>query len=127
MRVKLRVRNTGSRPGREVAQIYGAAPQGSLGKPARVLAAFRKTKLLRPGEAQSLSIEFPVERLASFDDSGASGCRNAWVLEPGSYTIFARPGRARRVVRGRVLRGAAARALAARGGRCPPPCRSAAS
>ena len=91
VRVKLRVRNTGSRPGREVAQIYGAAPQGSLGKPARVLAAFRKTKLLQPGEAQSLLIEFPVERLASFDDSGASGCRNAWVLEPGSYTIFAGP------------------------------------
>ena len=88
VRVRLDVRNTGSRPGREVAQVYARAPQGLLGKPQRTLCAFQKTKLLQPGESQRLTLVFPVQSLASFDDSGATGHKNAWVLEAGSYELF---------------------------------------
>ena len=88
VRVRLDARNTGSRPGREVAQVYARAPQGLLGKPQRTLCAFQKTKLLQPGESQRLTLVFPVQSLASFDDSGATGHKNAWVLEAGSYELF---------------------------------------
>lgn len=88
VRVRLDVRNTGSCPGREVAQVYARAPQGLLGKPQRTLCAFQKTKLLQPGESQRLTLVFPIQSLASFDDSGATGHKNAWVLEAGSYELF---------------------------------------
>ena len=88
VRVRLDVRNTGSCPGREVAQVYACAPQGLLGKPQRTLCAFQKTKLLQPGESQRLTLVFPIQSLASFDDSGATGHKNAWVLEAGSYELF---------------------------------------
>lgn len=88
VRVKVTVKNTGSCDGKEVAQVYACAPQGSLGKASRVLCAFQKTKLLHPGQSQALTITFPVTAMASFDDSGATGHKNAWVLEPGDYGIF---------------------------------------
>lgn len=88
VRVKATVENTGARPGKEVVQVYVSAPQGTLGKPFRELRAFQKTKLLRPGESQVLTINFLVPSMASFDDSGATGHENAWVLEAGNYGIY---------------------------------------
>ena len=88
VRVKATVENTGSRPGKEVVQVYSSAPQGKLGKPARELRAFQKTKLLQPGESQVLTITFPAPFMASFDDSGTTGHKNAWVLESGDYGIY---------------------------------------
>ena len=52
----VRVKNTGAVAGKEVVQIYAAAPQGKLGKPARALAAFGKTKCLAPGEVQEMKL-----------------------------------------------------------------------
>lgn len=80
--------NTGSRPGREVVQVYVEAPQGKLGKPARALCAFGKTRELAPGETETLSFTVPFARLASYDDSGATGCKSTWVLEAGEYTFY---------------------------------------
>lgn len=88
VRVKATVKNTGSYAGKEVVQVYGAAPQGVLGKAARVLCAYEKTKLLQPGECQVLDMKFPVNNLASFDDSGATGHKDAWVLEAGDYAVY---------------------------------------
>ena len=88
VRVKVAVKNTGSCSGKEVVQVYGSAPQGALGKAARVLAAFQKTKLLRPGETQTLNLTFGLDALASFDDSGATGHKDVWVLEAGEYGIY---------------------------------------
>ena len=82
------VTNTGSRAGKEVVQAYVECPQGALGKPARVLAAFQKTALLNPGETASVSLEFALSDLASYDDSGASGNASCFVLEAGTYTVY---------------------------------------
>lgn len=82
------VENTGSRPGKEVVQIYCSAPQGKLGKPNRILCAFEKTKTLAPGESQRFEISVPMSRLASYDDSGVTGNRFCFVLEKGNYDFY---------------------------------------
>ncbi len=81
------VTNTGKRAGREVVQLYFSAPQGKLGKPRRVLAAFAKTRLLGPGETECLALSFPISSMASYDDSGKVRA-SAWVLEEGEYRFF---------------------------------------
>lgn len=78
------VTNEGSCPGREVVQVYYCAPQGKLGKPARELAGYRKTRLLAPGESEQVSIRFPLAQMASYDDLGKVA-KSAWVLEKGEY------------------------------------------
>ena len=85
--VRGRVSNTGAYPGREVIQVYFSAPQGKLGKPARQLATFKKTRLLQPGETQNLSLRFPIDRMASYDDLGKVQ-KAAWVMEAGEYRIY---------------------------------------
>ena len=81
------VTNTGSVPGKEVVQLYYGAPQGLLGKPARVLAAFKKTELLAPGASEMVVLSFPVKSMASYDDLGKI-CKSAYVLEKGSYAFY---------------------------------------
>ena len=83
------VKNAGNVPGREVVQIYCSAPQGKLGKPARVLCGFDKTRTLQPGESQTISFEIPLESVASYDDSGVTGHKSAWILEQGGYVFYA--------------------------------------
>ena len=80
--VKAHVQNTGSRPGKEVAQLYVSAPQGRLDKPYQSLAAFAKTEELQPGEVQELTLAFDLRDLASYDEA-----RAAWVLEEGDYVL----------------------------------------
>ena len=84
---RVRVENTGSVPGKEVVQLYYSAPQGLLGKPARVLGTFAKTKKLAPGEAEALTLTLPIRDMASFDDLGKVQ-KSAWVLEKGAYRFF---------------------------------------
>lgn len=79
------VKNIGSCPGKEVVQLYCTAPQGRLGKPAKVLCAFAKTGTLAPGESQTLRLTAPWRNFASYDDSGVTGHRSAFVLEAGDY------------------------------------------
>lgn len=80
------VRNVGKVPGKEVVELYYSAPQGKLGKPARELAAFKKTKLLSPGESESLALSFDISDMASFDDLGKIK-KSAFVLEKGAYSF----------------------------------------
>ena len=82
---RARVVNTGNVPGKEVVQIYCEAPQGRLGKPSRSLCAYRKTIKLDPGQYQDLKFKVPVRAIASYDDSGVTGHKSAWVLEEGTY------------------------------------------
>ncbi len=86
IQISLDVCNTGKYSGKEVVQVYFSAPQGKLGKPARQLAAFRKTKELQPGESQHLILTFPVAQMASYDDLGKIR-KSAYLLEAGSYTF----------------------------------------
>ena len=81
------VTNTGAVAGKEVVQLYYSAPQGKLGKPARELAAYAKTKLLAPGERETLALTFDVSFMASFDDLGKIQ-KSAYVLEKGNYAFY---------------------------------------
>ena len=81
------VKNTGARPGKEVVQLYCTAPQGLLGKPSKVLCAFAKTKTLGPGESRTLTLTVPWRNFASYDDSGTTGYKSAFVLEAGDYVF----------------------------------------
>lgn len=87
MRVTAEVCNVGELPGKEVVQVYYSAPQGKLGKPARELAAFCKTRLLQPGETQRVSLEFGINDMASYDDLGKVE-KSAYVLEKGEYRFY---------------------------------------
>lgn len=80
------VKNTGNVPGKEVVELYYSAPQGKLGKPAIELAAFKKTKLLAPGESEAIALSFDINDMASFDDLGKVK-KSAFVLEKGVYTF----------------------------------------
>lgn len=83
------VTNTGdSYSGKEVVQIYYSAPQGKLGKPIAELAAYAKTNEIAPKASQTLTITFPVKNMASYDDSGKSGYKSAWVMEAGEYKLL---------------------------------------
>ena len=88
IRFETQVKNSGDRTGREVVQAYVCCPQGRLGKPLRSLIEFEKTGELKPGEIQTLRFEIPLERLASYDDSGVTGHKSCWVLEEGTYRFF---------------------------------------
>ncbi len=81
------VKNTGNVAGKEVVQLYYSAPQGKLGKPARELGAFKKTKLLAPGEEETLVLTFDINDMASFDDLGKVQ-KSAYVLEKGNYAFY---------------------------------------
>lgn len=74
--------------GKETVQVYYEAPQGKLGQPAKALAAFAKTKILQPGETERLTLQFSVNSMASYDDSGVTGYPSAYVLEEGSYHFY---------------------------------------
>ncbi len=80
--VSVTVKNTGSVAGKEVAQVYVTAPKGSLEKPAQELKAFAKTRELKPGEQQVLTMQIPVRMLASFDEAGSQ-----WLTDGGQYTF----------------------------------------
>ncbi len=87
VKLSVRLKNTGSFPGKEVVQAYMAAPQGKLGKAKRVLCAFGKTKELKPGEETLIKLHFNMRDFGSFDDLGKiSKC--AFILEQGEYTIW---------------------------------------
>lgn len=82
------VSNTGQYAGKEVVQLYVQCPCGRLGKPSKVLIAFNKTRLLAPGETQTLTLRAPLRAFASYDDTGITGHKSAWVLEQGAYQFY---------------------------------------
>lgn len=84
IRLSACVTNVGERAGKEVVQVYAQAPQGKLGKPARTLVSFVKTRLLAHGETQTVFLSFAVDSLASYDDLGKVA-KSAYVCEAGGY------------------------------------------
>lgn len=82
------VKNIGSYKGKEVIEVYCEAPQGKLGKAARVLCGFEKTRELAPQEEQVVEIAVDIAKLASYDDSGVTGNKSCYVLEAGEYKFY---------------------------------------
>ena len=76
------VQNTGSTPGRESVQLYVSSPEGGLIKPARELKAFAKTRMLNPGEKETLVFFLKDDDLASFNEVSSS-----WEVARGWYNL----------------------------------------
>lgn len=69
--------------GKEVVQVYVSLPLGKIEKEYRRLCAFTKTRVLNPGESQTVELSFTAKDLCSYDDE-----RAVWFLEAGNYGIF---------------------------------------
>ncbi len=82
--VSVDVRNTGKRDGKEVVQLYVAAPDNKgANKPVKELKAFAKTSELKPGESEMVNMTFSPAELASFN-----GDTNEWVVDEGTYNLL---------------------------------------
>lgn len=81
-KIEVKVKNTGDFAGKQVVQLYSGAPAGALGKPEKVLVAFKKTGELQPGEEQLLTFCVDDYLLSSYDD-----LRHMYVLEAGKYVL----------------------------------------
>lgn len=88
VKLSVSVKNIGSYKGKEVIEVYCEAPQGKLGKAARVLCGFEKTRELAPQEEQVVEIAVDISKLASYDDSGVTGNKSCYVLEAGEYKFY---------------------------------------
>ncbi len=81
---RVKVTNTGDRAGKDTVQVYYSAPYyGTIEKSAINLGGFVKTKLLAPSESETVTVEFEINSMASYDMN-----KEAWVLEKGDYTVI---------------------------------------
>ena len=80
--VQVTIKNSGKTAGKEIAQVYVAAPKGTIEKPQHELKGFAKTRELKPGESQTLTIQMEKRDLASFDEANSR-----WLTEAGTYTF----------------------------------------
>lgn len=91
--VEVKVTNTGKAAGKDVVQLYATTPyyNGGIEKASAVLVGFGKTKLLQPGESDTVRVEFTAQDMASFDwnDANSNGY-TGYELEHGEYVISAR-------------------------------------
>lgn len=89
--VPVTVKNTGSVAGKEVVQLYASAPYtlGGIEKAHKVLVGFAKTKLLQPGESETVTVSFDPYSAASYDyrDANNNGF-SGYELEAGEYTLY---------------------------------------
>ena len=82
--VKVDVRNTGSRAGRNVVELFVAAPNSKkLNKPEKELRNYAKTRLLQPGQTETVTMTVKTEDLASFNEKAS-----AWKTDAGVYTFM---------------------------------------
>ena len=82
--VTVTVKNTGKLEGKEVVELYISAPDNkAANKPAKELKAFAKTKQLKPGESETLTLSVTAAELASFDEAAS-----AWVVAEGEYQFL---------------------------------------
>ena len=81
--VRVSVKNSGKVAGKEVVQVYVAAPGNDMDKPARELKGFAKTEKLLPGQSETVEITIPYESLASFNETDSQ-----WQVEGGTYSVM---------------------------------------
>ena len=80
--VKVNVKNTGARAGKEVVQVYASMPEGKLDKVYQDLVGYSKTSLLLPGQEEEHEISFKLSDFASYDEES-----EAYILEAGEHLI----------------------------------------
>lgn len=78
--IEVKVTNTGKRAGKNVVELFVAAPQGKLEKPAKELKAFCKTGIIAPGNSETVIMEWDAMDMASFNEKTSS-----WELAKGTY------------------------------------------
>lgn len=82
--VSVTVKNSGECEGKEVVELYISAPDSkAANKPAKELKAYAKTKNLKPGESETLTLNVAAADLASFDEASS-----AWVVAWGEYQFL---------------------------------------
>ena len=82
--ISVTVKNTGSLEGKEVVELYISAPDNkAANKPAKELKAFAKTKVLKAGESEKVTLTVNAADLASFDEAAS-----AWVVAEGEYQFL---------------------------------------
>ena len=82
--IKVDVKNTGNRAGRNVVELFVAAPNSKkLNKPEKELRNYAKTKLLQPGEEETITMKVSTSDLASFNEKAS-----AWKTDAGIYTFM---------------------------------------
>ena len=82
--VSVTVKNTGAREGKEVVELYVSAPDNkAANKPAKELKAFAKTKALKAGESETVTMTVKAADLASFDEAAS-----AWIVAEGEYQFL---------------------------------------
>lgn len=80
--VTVQVKNTGSRAGSTVVQVYVSDQESKLERPHKELKGFQKVHL-KPGEIGEVTIPLDMRSLAYFDDTA-----QAWVAEAGEYDVL---------------------------------------
>ena len=82
--VSVTVKNTGTRAGRNVVELFVAAPNSKkLNKPEKELRNYTKTRLLQPGETETVTMTVTTQDLASFNEK-----LSAWKTDAGIYTFM---------------------------------------
>ena len=82
--VKVDVKNTGKKAGRNVVELFVAAPNSKkLNKPEKELRNYAKTRELQPGQTETVTMQVKVEDLASFNEKAS-----AWKTDAGRYTFL---------------------------------------
>lgn len=83
IRLSCRITNAGDKEGKEVAQVYVAAPNSGQQRPSKELKTFHKTNLLQPGESETVTFTLPKSDLAQYDETSKQ-----WKLQEGIYRFF---------------------------------------
>ncbi len=81
------IKNTGSMSGKKAVGLYLRQEGSVIPVPVTALKDFRKTKELTPGEEQRLDFSVSFYDISSYDDSGRTGYKSAYVLCEGKYTF----------------------------------------
>ena len=82
--VSVKVTNTGQRAGRNVVELFVAAPNSKkLNKPEKELRNYAKTRLLQPGQSETVTMKVKTSDLASFNEKAS-----AWKTDAGTYSFL---------------------------------------
>ena len=88
--IRVKVTNTGDKPGKDVVELYGHAPYtaGGIEKSEVVLVSFAKTGIIQPGQSETVAVTFNPYDLSSYDYSGKKLLQGGYILESGDYTLY---------------------------------------